>query len=198
MNLAQSINEGGQRKARELGKRDHFDSYTQVLATLQQDAAAVSTPGWQAVADAGGSPWPPCRASRGAVTFELTASQLLSAVVNVAQNKWQWGELGPEGDEFAIAWSGRSAETHNRNGQAPPRFFEEVFELIIEANRYRLSYGRRSRNLPSRREPELVMKGSGPGTKDRSPRLSVRSPSSQIASGWKALASGSRDLVRRL
>ena|SRR5213593_331349 len=108
MNLAQSINEGGQRKARELGKRDHFDSYTQVLATLQQDAAAVSTPGWQAVADAGGSPWPPCRASRGAVTFELTASQLLSAVVNVAQNKWQWGELGPEGDEFAI---------HGRAGQ---------------------------------------------------------------------------------
>ncbi len=128
MNLAQSINEGGERKARELGDRDHFDAYTQVLATLQQDAAAVSTSGWQAVADVGGSFWQPRRARRGAVTLELTATKLLSMVINVAQNKWEWGELGPEGDEFAIAGAGRSAETHNRNGQAPPRSFEEVYE----------------------------------------------------------------------
>jgi len=113
---------------------------------------AASMPGLQALADAGGSLWQPRRASRGAVTFELTSSELLSAVINVAQNKWEWGELGPEGDEFAIALAGRSAETHNRNGQAPPRFFEEVFELIIEANRYQLSSGRRSRNLISRWE----------------------------------------------
>ena len=155
MNLAQSINEGGQRKARELGKRDHFDSYTQVLATLQQDAAAVSTPGWQAVADAGGSPWPPCRASRGAVTFELTASQLLSAVVNVAQNKWQWVELGLEllpRDEFGVARALRSAETQNRNGQALAGFCEEVYEMIVEANRHRVSVRRATPNLPARRD----------------------------------------------
>ena len=92
------------------------------------------------MADAGGSPWQPRRASPGAVTFELTASELLSAVINVAQNKWEWGELGPEvllGDEFAIGRSRTSADTHHRNGQAPPGFFEEVYALIIEANRYR-------------------------------------------------------------
>ena len=63
------------------------------------------------VADAGGSPWQSGRDSPGAVTFELTASELLSAVINVAQNKWEWGELGPEvllGDEFAIARARRS------------------------------------------------------------------------------------------
>ena len=108
---------------------------------------AASTPGLQAVADAGGSPWQSRRASRGAVTFELTASQLLSAVVNVAQNKWQWGELGPEllpWDEPAFARARLSADTRDRTGQAPPWFFEEVYALIIEANRYRA-------NLPLRR-----------------------------------------------
>ena len=102
---------------------------------------AASTPGLQVVADAGGSPWQSRRASRGAVTFELTASQLLSAVVNVAQNKWQWGELGPEllpRDEFGVARARSSAETHNRNGQALAGF-EEVYEMIVEANRYRVS-----------------------------------------------------------
>ena len=72
---------------------------------------AASMPGLQALADAGGSLWQPRRASRGAVTFELTSSELLSAVINVAQNKWEWGELGPEvllGDEFAIARARRS------------------------------------------------------------------------------------------
>jgi len=75
------------------------------------------------------------------VAFELTASQLLSAVINVAQNKWHWGELRPEllpWDEPAIARASRSADADDRNGEAPPRFFEEVYGLIVEANRYRV------------------------------------------------------------
>ncbi|TMB67296.1 MAG: hypothetical protein E6J43_08940 [Chloroflexi bacterium] len=94
----------------------------------------------QTVAEAGASHWEPRRASRGAVILELTTSELLSTVINVVQNKWEWGELGPEvllGYEFAIARSRTSAGTHHRNGQAPPGFFEEVYALIIEANRYR-------------------------------------------------------------
>ena len=101
----------------------------------------TSSPGSQAVADAGGSLWRPRRASRGAVAFELTASQLLSTVINVAQNKWDWGELRPEllpWDELATAPARRS-EVHDRNGEAPPRFVEEVYGLIIEANRYRVA-----------------------------------------------------------
>ena len=113
---------------------------------------AASTSGLQTVADAGASPWEPRRTSRGAVILELSASELLSTVINVVQNKWEWGELGPEvlpGDEFANAWVRRSAETHNRNGQAPPRFFEEVYELIIEANRNRVRSA--TSNVPARR-----------------------------------------------
>src|SRR5437870_8808547 len=116
---------------------------------------APSTPRLQAVADAGGSPWQPRRASPGAVTLELTASELFSAVINIAQNKWDWRELGPEllaSVEFGVARALRSAETHNRNGQALAGFCEEIYEMIIAANRYRLSSGRQSRNLPSRWE----------------------------------------------
>src|SRR2546426_8604294 len=101
---------------------------------------ATSSPGSQAVADAGGSLWRPRRASRGAVAFELTASQLLSTVINVAQNKWDWGELGPEllpWDELATTRARRSG-VHERNGHATPGFFEQVYELIIEANRNRV------------------------------------------------------------
>ena len=107
------------------------------------------------MADAGGSPWQARRARRGAVTLELTASELLSMVINVAQNKWDWRELGPEllpWDEFRVARARRSAETNNRNGQALAGFCEEIYEMIIAANRYRLSSGRQSRNLPSRWE----------------------------------------------
>jgi hypothetical protein len=106
----------------------------------------VLTSGLQAVADADGSPWQPRRASRGAGTFELTASQLLSAVINVVQNKWDWRELDSEllsWDQFATARARRPSETRDRNRQAPPRFFEEVYELIIEANRYRASLATR-------------------------------------------------------
>ena len=103
---------------------------------------APSTPRLQAVADAGGSPWQPRRASPGAVTLELTASELFSAVINIAQNKWDWRELGPEllpWDQPAIARASRSADADDRNGEAPPRFFEEVYGLIVEADRYRVA-----------------------------------------------------------
>ncbi len=76
------------------------------------------------------------------MTLELTSSELLSAVINVAQNKWDWRELGPEllaSDEFGVARALRSAETQNRNGQALAGFCEEVYEMIVEANRYRVS-----------------------------------------------------------
>ena len=103
---------------------------------------ATSSPGSQAVADAGGSLWWPRRASHGAVAFELTASQLLSAVINVEQNKWHWGELRPEllpWDDSAIARASRSADADDPIGEAPPRFFEEVYGLIVEADRYRVA-----------------------------------------------------------
>ncbi len=103
---------------------------------------ATSSPGSQAVADAGGSFWRPRRASHGAVAFELTASQLLSAVINVEQNKWHWGELRPEllpWDDSAIARASRSADADDPIGEAPPRFFEEVYGLIVEADRYRVA-----------------------------------------------------------
>jgi len=140
MNRAPSTNDGGERTTRALENRVHLGASSQVSPTSRADGPAASRSGVQTVADAGASPWEPRRASRGAVTFELTASQLLSAVVNVAQNKWAWGELGPEllpRDKPAIARSRTSADTHHRNGQAPPGFFEEVYALIIEANRYR-------------------------------------------------------------
>src|SRR5437667_8346333 len=103
---------------------------------------AASTPGFRAVADAGGSLCEPRRASRGAVILELNATELLSAVINVAQNKWEWGELNPDllpWAEFGTARGRRLAETHDRNGQGLPGFFEEVYELILEANRRRVS-----------------------------------------------------------
>ena len=107
------------------------------------------------MADAGGSPWQARRARRGAVTLELTASELLSMVINVAQNKWDWRELGPEllpWDEFGVARARRSAETNNRNGQALAGFFAEVDEMIVEANRHRVSVRRATPNLPARRD----------------------------------------------
>jgi hypothetical protein len=86
------------------------------------------------------------------VTLELTASELLSTVINVAQNKWDWRELGPgllPSDEFGAAPARRSAETHDRKRQALAGFFEEVYGMIIEANRHRVRLA--TSNLPARR-----------------------------------------------
>ena len=124
------------------GRRITWTSTARFSRPYGKMRPATSSPGSQAVADAGGSFWRPRRASHGAVAFELTASQLLSAVINVAQNKWHWGELRPEllpWDEPAIARASRSADADDRNGEAPPRFFEEVYGLIVEADRYRVA-----------------------------------------------------------
>ncbi len=79
---------------------------------------ATSSRGSQAVADAGGSLWWPRRASH------------------------DWGELRPEllpWDDSAIARASRSADADDPIGEAPPRFFEEVYGLIVEADRYRVA-----------------------------------------------------------
>src|SRR5437667_9176859 len=95
------------------GRRITWTSTARFSRPYGKMRPATSSRGSQAVADAGGSLWWPRRASHGAVAFELTASQLLSAVINVEQNKWHWGELRPEllpWDDSAIARASRSAD----------------------------------------------------------------------------------------
>ena len=85
----------------------------------------------------------PTAARRGEVTLESTASELLSAIINIVQNKWNVEDVDPDLFLGLASWvagarrSPRSARGRARRTQ--PGMLEELYEMIIDANRWRAS-----------------------------------------------------------
>ena len=85
----------------------------------------------------------PTAARRGEVTLESTASELLSAIINIVQNMWNVDDVDPDLFLGLASWvagarrSPRSARGRARRTQ--PGMLEELYEMIIEANRWRAS-----------------------------------------------------------